>query len=273
VNGGIKKEKVGKEESFVSRVAAFSPQGSYLITDGNLDDPWLYRLRENDTGGPSIRSIELVAPDNRPSDRRYRYLDIWTRDGQWRGQIPYRKEGVPDRISFAPDGSVFAVRLYERGSLVFDSLGQFHSLLNQLLNRPKTVIFSEDNRYALATYGNNTARIVDRRGRASVVLDQHQGTVTSAQFDPSGKSVLTITGTSAKLFTLEGQLLADFNRHDGPIQSAYFTADGRYVVTLDSEGTIRRYPLPSRIYAWLNSEGLLPGLTKEERKSYGLLEF
>jgi WD40 repeat protein len=207
-----------------------------------------------------------------PVDEHNR-IDIWTRDGQLRRRVPVQKGAVPEEVAFAPDGALFAVRFYRRGAVVYDSMGNYHSLLNTQLRQPKSVEFSADGRHLLATYGNHSVRIFDRRGNPVVLLNQHQDTVTHAAFAPDGRSVLTVAGDVAKLFSLRGQLLAEFDRHDGPVRSAFFTADGRFVVTLDQEGTVRRYPLPSRIYAWLNGAGRLPQISTEERQRYGLTEF
>jgi hypothetical protein len=68
-------------------------------------------------------------------------------------------------------------------------------------------------------------------------------------------------------------LLATLGRHDETIKSAYFTEDRQLVITLDYGGTLRLYPLPGRIYAWLKAEARLPQLTAAERERYGLADF
>ena len=270
ITGGDRRVKTKAQSLTLPAVAAFSPRGDYFVTDAGAPPPWLFRFREGGTSGPEISRIDLAGPD---PERHRNALNIWTRDGRLRGTAPLGRAIDPADITFAADGNFFAVRPHEGSVAVYDDRGNYRSLLNKRMGQAYGVTFSPDNRHLLATYGNRNVQVFDRQGNLVVLLNQHQDTVSQATFAPDGQLVLTVAGNVAKLFSLRGKLMAEFDRHDGAVKSARFSPNGRFVITLDSEGTVRRYPLPSRIYAWLNGEGRLPRISSEERQRYGLTEF
>ena len=256
----------------MATLGEFSPTGGYLVADERFV-PSLFRIRYRPERGVELAKVPLEIVSIAPSqDDTGSGVRVWSTNGTLRQKIRFPANSRPEHVRFSPDGSLFAVQLARSGTVVYDSLGRMVTL-NRALRGPQYVFFSPDNRRVLATYGTNTARLFDRSGRQLAELNQLNEPVQSAAFSPDGQSILLVgTGRSAQLYDASGQLLASFDRHGATLEKAIFTEDGQFVITLDRDGTLRRFPVPGRIFAWLQATGRLPGLTQEQRDRYGVSE-
>lgn len=107
--------------------------------------------------------------------------------------------------------------------------------------------FSRDGKYILAISDDNTARIWDRSGK-EVAIMKHQEWVTSASFNPDGKTIITTTqkieettsptnpygGNIARIWDLSGNLLREL-KHESRVIQASFSPNGKYILTVNDK--------------------------------------
>ncbi|MGO8702168.1 MAG: protein kinase domain-containing protein [Limisphaerales bacterium] len=145
---------------------------------------------------------------------------------------PIKQGGWLASARFSPDGTRIVTASQDGTAGLWDaqtgrSLGQ--------LKRDKTVPFlraefSADSRRVLTLSKDGTATVWDAQSGAGLVtLD---GEVTSAQFSPEGKRIVTISAATVRVWDVEsGRPITDPLQHGGTVNSARFSPDGRRIVT------------------------------------------
>jgi tetratricopeptide (TPR) repeat protein len=133
---------------------------------------------------------------------------------------------------FSPDGTRIATASQDGTAGLWDA--QTGRSLSQL-KRDKPVPFlsaefSSDSQRVLTLSKDGTAEVWDAQsGAALVTLD---GEVTSAQFSPEGKRIVTISAATVRVWDAEsGHLVIAPLQHSGTVNSARFSPDGRRIVT------------------------------------------
>lgn len=89
--------------------------------------------------------------------------------------------------------------------------------------------------YAAATTDNPTEAI------RSIILSGHKGPVTSAEFSPNGRFIITASddGTARIWNASNGSLVHILIGHTGAVTSAVFSPDGRFIITASDDHTAR----------------------------------
>ncbi|MDY0150721.1 MAG: hypothetical protein RBS43_00435 [Candidatus Cloacimonas sp.] len=71
-------------------------------------------------------------------------------------------------------------------------------------------------------------------------------------FSPSGKNLVTISGSVIKVWSIpDGVLRATLNKHTNNVNSASFSSDGKYLASGDVDGIIRLWEMPQGTKNWL----------------------
>jgi serine/threonine protein kinase len=112
----------------------------------------------------------------------------------------------------------------------------------------RALAFSPDGRW-LAASGGAQAHLWDwQSGREVAVLTGQAGRVTTIQFSPDGKQLLTasLDGTAKLWDVAAGKLVAMFapGTHKTGMGVALFTPDGKSIVTAGDDGMIRAWSIP-----------------------------
>jgi dipeptidyl aminopeptidase/acylaminoacyl peptidase len=89
--------------------------------------------------------------------------------------------------------------------------------------------------------GDHTARLWDARtGKPLGEPLKYEGEITSAQFSPDGRQVVTVSRDTARLWDARtGKPLGAPLKHESLVTSAQFSPDGQRVVTASGDATAR----------------------------------
>ncbi len=111
------------------------------------------------------------------------------------------------------------------------------------LDETSSYILSKDlSRYIaqLMLKDTNFARVLKP---TDVICKGHTDIVTSTQFSPDGKTIVTSENNTAKLWDLEGNCPATLKGHDGYLISTQFSPNGRTIVTASEDNTAKLWDL------------------------------
>lgn len=140
--------------------------------------------------------------------------ELWTRTGEFRGQLETRVSGTTGgaitTIHFSPNGRQIIVTNYDNSARLWTASGA----------------------------------ITDADDFGFTELTGHTGPVTFATFSPDGQYILTASeDDTARLWTTAGVLVAVLTGHrgDGPLSSTgpVFSPDSRRIITQDDQGNNR----------------------------------
>ncbi len=154
-----------------------------------------------------------------------------------------------------------AVRLFAVNG---DSLGTFKHH-----DKIKLAVFLPEGRRLLTA--SSMVWLWDEAGKPLVSV-AHTAAVTSVDFSPDGKHLLTASiDQSAKLWNLQGELQADYDKHELPVNSARFSPDGEKIITASVDGQVMIWWTPRAIYDWLKTAPLYR-ITRQEEELYGIVQ-
>ncbi len=106
--------------------------------------------------------------------------------------------------------------------------------------RVNTAVFSPDGSLVATAGTDRKAFVWSWQTGESIGLLGHTGQVASVRFDGSGRRIVTVGDTIARVWdTGTGQLVAALRGHDGPLTAAAFSSDDLRVATASQDGSAR----------------------------------
>ena len=186
---------------------AFSPDSTRIVTAGS--EPFA-RIRDARTGDVLGESLEQPP-------------GLWS-------------------AAFSPDGETIATSA-ETTVRLWDAHAQQLRFESEPLDRDvKTLLFSPDGRWLVATSFNGTARILSTADAEIVGLPmRHEGKIRAANFSADGQRLLTASHDhTARVWSVPGgEPLAPVLRHSDAVNFAAFSPDGARIVTASLDNSAR----------------------------------
>jgi len=132
---------------------------------------------------------------------------------------------------------------------------KIYSITGELLNTFKTnqigidqVQFTKDEAflYTVSTYSRNIL-LWDLRSKFPQKIQGHKNMITSIEYSPDGKYILTSSHDStAMLWSNEGKMIRVLKGHHDVVNSAQFSSDSRFVVTTSNDNSAIVWDLEGR---------------------------
>jgi WD40 repeat protein len=164
------------------------------------------------------------------SDGRRQVLDAETGD-----VIGVELEVDPARNAVGSDGSTATIR----GKTVILRTGERTTILEGHRDRVTSVSFSSDGTLLATASLDHDARIWDVATAKSIHALQHNTAVRDARFSPDGRWLVTAANRVGLWNVRNGTLVRRLRGHDGTSTSAAFDPTGRTIVTGGVDATIR----------------------------------
>jgi WD40 repeat protein len=191
-----------------ARVAAFSPDGSRLLT---------------------------TAEDNSAK--------IWFSNGKSLVAELKGHTGTIVDAAFSGDGALVISGAWDNSAKIWDAAtGALKATLKGHASGVAHVAFSPDRKLALTASHDATAKIWDgQTGALKATLAGHRGSILAASFSPDGKRILTASTDETAIVwdTQTGARLAMLAGHTGAIFSARFSPDGARILTASEDHSAR----------------------------------
>lgn len=222
--------------------AEFSPDGNQILTASRDDTAQLWDIRGNPVvtlqHGSRLMSAEFSSDGRHIVTTNFRshIAHLWDRKGNLIARIENYSDDYGhvelDSAKFSPDGSLILTQA--QGMRRFwDREGKYLAIFQAYNSYANTTEFSPDSRYIITASDDGTARVWDRQGNATVVL-QHKQPVKRAEFSPNGKYILTTSWSSwgdktIRIWDRSGKPLAAFRRED-KVAGVEVSADGSQIL-------------------------------------------
>ncbi len=224
----------------VTSAAFTGPVGSSVVTasrDGTariwdaLFQPELEELARLDA---PISGIEVEDDRLRVStaDGRLHVLDAATGE-----EIEVVAGRERDRVASAPDGATARIRF---NTIVLRSSGT-RTRLEGHRDRVRSVEFSPDGTLLASASRDQDVRIWDGETGEALLALTHNSEVRDASFSPDGRWVVSAAFRASLWDPRSGLNVVRLQGHEGPVTAATFDSSGKRIVTGGVDGTVRAY--------------------------------
>ncbi|MBE8999266.1 hypothetical protein IQ274_13815 [Nostoc sp. LEGE 12447] len=229
-----------------SSILSFSPDNQTLAT-GSADD--ILKLRKID----SKKEITLKGSTNRITSIDFsrdgnlvaaasvdNLVRLWhSSDGKFIGPLKGDTEQVTN-VSFSPDSQIVATINDDNKVQLWNSHDlSLIKLLKENAEKVTSVIFSHDSKM-LATIGdNNLVNLYNRDGTLMDVLYGHNSQVTSVEFSPDNKKLMSVSPKTGeiKLWDISNGKVKSIDNY-GTVR-AKFSIDGKFIASINQDNTVK----------------------------------
>ncbi len=169
--------------------------------------------------------------------------------------------------SFSPDGKFILSASDDATAILWDLTGNIAHVFRGHHYRLNAASFARDGKLILTCSDDRTARIWDLSGISDltkfrnlqeneITIIEHEDKVTSAEFSPDGKTILTTCADNkARLWNLEGGLVRVFQSENFQITEAHFSPGGSEIVTNGRGNDLVLWSINEQKEATLNGQG------------------
>jgi WD40 repeat protein len=219
----VREAKIADEldKECVSYSVAFSPDGRYLASSGNMN-VCLWEIGS----GKLVRAYKVPLP----------------KESQ-------RMNAEMVAVAFSPDGGYIVGGRHDGTLHLWDvHTGVLRMTFGGYVGGIRTVAFSPDGRYIASGGHETTVRLWETESGNEVrAFEGHNGMVESIRFSPDGRMIVSgCTDGSVRLWEVKtGKQLGqyDLGQHDGlklpaSVRFAGFSPDGRKIHIVESDGSI-----------------------------------
>ncbi len=257
VGQALLRQGVGAEGSTLSGVAAFSPDGQYLLLDGSnlllVQHRDNQRVQDFDKRALALAGDEVIRDAVISADNRYVVLVT----------------GLREAGDEAPPGQVIVLSV-ESG----EELRRFPVRHTRAIH---SVAISPDSRTALTASEDDTLILWEiETGEVLRRLYGHRDDVNTVLFMPDGQQALSASDDfSIILWDLDsGQIIRRFTGHTHPVRYLAVRPDGREFASSTGveEDPLRvwRIETPAEVHRWTLNNRHWRALSPAERDQYGL---
>lgn len=100
--------------------------------------------------------------------------------------------------------------------------------------------FNQQGTQICSACGDGYARVWETAKGSLVAALKHPNGVRSARFSPDGRTLLTASADSVRLYNMEQkQITLEFSAHESEIGAALYSADGKLIITCGLDATVR----------------------------------
>jgi WD40 repeat protein len=234
--------------------AAFSPDGTKIVTAGSIDSSTKMSVQLwNANTGTVIGELgkfrtfvrrPVFSSDGRRIATTYQSGEVLIWDADQRDGILLVGHSAAVQFAVASaDGKRIATASTDHTARIWDSrTGATLAVLEGHTDQVWHVAFSPDGTRVATASKDKTARIWDARSGARIgVLDGHEDAVNFIAFSPDGERVLTASWDStARIWdSRTGAALAVLKGHTDGLNSAVYSPDGKRIVTTSADESAR----------------------------------
>jgi WD40 repeat protein/class 3 adenylate cyclase/energy-coupling factor transporter ATP-binding protein EcfA2 len=202
-------------------------------------------------------------------DGRARVFDAAT--GALRTVLRDPLHGIADAV-LSPDGETVATIKYDPGILrLWDaSTGELRRSIRVGGAFIRAIAYSHDGRTLAIGLGDGTVHLLDARGRDRRVFQAHTADVTSIDFDPDDRRIVTtsLDGLVKIWDARTGEMILTLTGHSAETNGGTFSPDGRYVASTSTDGTVRVWILDIDELLDLAQRRVTRSLTAAECRRY-----
>ncbi|KAB8317917.1 hypothetical protein SD81_022020 [Tolypothrix campylonemoides VB511288] len=216
--------------------AYWSPNGKYILT--NSDDCYVWDVSGKQIARFKVDDKWATVDAGFSPDSQRIFVSTpfktYVRDlsGRVIREIKLQKVLNGD-AEFSPDGKRFFTT--DNTIKVWDMSGNF---LTELTGNQRSPHWSPDGKYIVTFGQDRIVRIWDLSNKVPVTI-KSKDDITEASWSRDGKYIVTPTWKSVLIWDKYGQQLARFQGHSGIVSSANFSPNGKLIVTASYDKTAR----------------------------------
>ena len=217
--------------------------------------------RERATVSRIVMTVDGMRFNDKTADRDVR---IWDAGTARRIAALVENPGGVQSVAYSSDGAKIAIAYGNHVVRVWNTAaGKPVSPVLVHGDKISRVALSRDGARVVTAGFDGAARVWDVATGKLVSTVQHQGVVTSAEFDATGERVVTGSyDRTARVWDVaSGSPVAPVLQHQGPVWDAVFSPDGTRVVTAGHDHTARIWSITDRpLVSILRHQGTLNGV-------------